>query len=99
MKQITKDDIWDTSECDLTCTFCGTSCQTKEPKCGALDTKYVPVSKLRAVLEELVETAPKCNAICVNKIMKVFVGVFDESKNGVSVSVSAKLERGDDENS
>ncbi len=49
MKQITKDDIWDTSKCDLICTHCGSSFGEAQQRCDG--DRFVSVVLLREVLE------------------------------------------------
>jgi hypothetical protein len=56
VKRITKKDIWDVSECDITCTKCGTTFWNGRPcKCNVSDSNhlFVSVVLLREVLKEL----------------------------------------------
>ena len=77
MKQISKADIWDVSDCELICKI---SCEP-EPQCNCgIDTKFVSVRLLREVLKELeayVQATENFDAIEWYLVKEAFVGVLE----------------------
>ena len=89
MKQITKDDIWDVSKCDLTCTDCGTTMWNgKDMRCGITEDNinFVSIVLLRDVLKDLeahIEEWKVHTPATINLVINLVIGLIDEAFVGV----------------
>jgi len=82
-RTLQKTDIWDTTKCDLFCTNCGTSWETKKTSqpCGL--NHYISVSVLDEILRDLYQACEQdkdCHGGCCDRIDKFFPSELLEAK-------------------